>query len=95
MRARREMAPLPDDPPAPAGPAPGEDERLAAVRRAVGELHENYRQVVVLRFMLQMPYREIAYALGTTTGQVGSLLARANQLLKRKLCRFFLPGGRE
>jgi RNA polymerase sigma factor (sigma-70 family) len=63
-------------------PVPGADagvlseERVAAVRRALGRLSLRDRQMLVLRHE-GYSYREIADALGIANSSVGTLLVRA------------------
>jgi RNA polymerase sigma-70 factor, ECF subfamily len=77
---------------ADAGPAP--DARLerseleAALQRAIAELPEEARIVVVLRDLEGLPYEEIAQALDLPLGTVRSRLHRARADLKDKLERF-------
>ena len=52
------------------------DERVRAVRRALGTLPERDRTVLLMREE-GFSHREIADAVGTTTGSVGTMIARA------------------
>jgi RNA polymerase sigma-70 factor (ECF subfamily) len=65
------------------------DEIRAALRRAIGELDEERRLVVVLRDLEGLPYEEIARALELPLGTVRSRLHRARMDLRDKLTRFF------
>ena len=66
-----------------------EDEREAALRRAITELSDDRRMVVVLRDLEGLSYEEIAEILGLELGTVRSRLHRARLDLKGKLERFF------
>jgi RNA polymerase sigma-70 factor, ECF subfamily len=66
-----------------------EDEREAALRRAIAELSDDRRMVVVLRDLEGLAYEEIAQVLGLELGTVRSRLHRARRDLKDKLERFF------
>jgi RNA polymerase sigma-70 factor (ECF subfamily) len=55
------------------------------VRRAVADLAEPYRAVVVLREIEGLSYEEIAEVLGIAEGTVKSRLRRGRETLKRKL----------
>jgi RNA polymerase sigma-70 factor, ECF subfamily len=78
--------------PATAGGEPGADlersEREAALHRAIAELPEERRIVVVLRDLEGLAYDEIAAALSLELGTVRSRLHRARLDLKEKLERF-------
>ena len=63
-------------------------ELQAAIHRAIGELAEERRMVVVLRDIEGLSYEEIATALDLELGTVRSRLHRARQDLKDKLERF-------
>src|SRR5262245_38215121 len=56
------------------------DERELAVQ-LLDALPRAYREAIVLRHVDGLSYAEIAEVMKTTTGQVGSLLHRARQLL--------------
>ncbi|HET6366652.1 MAG TPA: sigma-70 family RNA polymerase sigma factor [Pseudomonadales bacterium] len=78
--------------PAAEGGEPGADlersEREAALHRAIAELPEERRIVVVLRDLEGLAYDEIAAALSLELGTVRSRLHRARLDLKEKLERF-------
>ena len=57
----------------------------AEVKRALGDLAEPYRTVVVLREIEGLSYEEIAEVLGIAEGTVKSRLRRGREILKRKL----------
>jgi len=61
----------------------------AALHRAIAELAEERRIVVVLRDLEGLAYEEIAEALEVPVGTVRSRLHRARMDLKEKLERFF------
>lgn len=61
----------------------------AALHRAIAELPEERRVVVVLRDLEGLAYEEIAEALNLPVGTVRSRLHRARMDLKDKLERFF------
>lgn len=60
-------------------------ERIEMVRRAISELDEEHRQVIVMREMNGMSYREISDALGINEGTVKSRINRARSALKKIL----------
>ncbi|HEY7139327.1 MAG TPA: sigma-70 family RNA polymerase sigma factor [Methylomirabilota bacterium] len=82
------LARLPD-----AGPGPDQalerDELEEALHRAIGELPEERRIVVVLRDVEGLAYEAIAEVLELPVGTVRSRLHRARLDLKEKLERFF------
>jgi RNA polymerase sigma-70 factor, ECF subfamily len=63
-------------------------ERDAALHRAIAELSDERRMVVVLRDLEGLSYEEIASALDLELGTVRSRLHRARMDLKEKLERF-------
>ncbi len=64
-------------------------EMEAALHRAIAELSEERRIVVVLRDLNGLAYEEIAEALGLELGTVRSRLHRARMELKDKLEKFY------
>jgi RNA polymerase sigma-70 factor (ECF subfamily) len=64
------------------------DEREAALHRAIAELSEERRVVIVLRDLEGLAYDEIAAALGLELGTVRSRLHRARLELKDKVERY-------
>jgi RNA polymerase sigma-70 factor (ECF subfamily) len=72
-----------------AGPDPAEvlprRERSAAIRAAVDRLPEAQRVVVVLRYFADLSYADIAETTQQTVNNVGVLLLRARERLRREL----------
>lgn len=66
-------------------------ERKQMVRRAVETLPPDYRTVILLHHLEEMPVEEIAGALGVPGGTVKSRLSRARKALRRKLAPYFEP----
>lgn len=60
------------------------DDRLA-ILAAVDDLRERDREVIVLRYLLELSKREVAEILGCAVGTVKSRLSRALERLRRKL----------
>lgn len=88
LRRRRIEVALPEALAQPAQPDPAVDEDVRAkVRRAVAELPEKHRMVVMMALVEQQPQREIAEALAIPVGTVKSRLFHAVRLLRRKLQR--------
>jgi RNA polymerase sigma-70 factor (ECF subfamily) len=56
------------------------------LRRAIGELPVEFREVLVLREFDQLSYQEIAAVAGLPVGTVMSRLARARDRLHKALC---------
>ena len=75
--------------PASREPSPPErlerDERMARVRRLIGELPERQREALVLYAFERMSYREIGEALDAPMGTVKTLIHRARAALARAL----------
>jgi RNA polymerase sigma-70 factor (ECF subfamily) len=67
------------------GEAAMERERAGLVTRAIGELDEEFRVVVVLKDIESLSYDEIAEVLSCPRGTVKSRLHRARLVLKEKL----------
>jgi len=74
--------------PAP-GPSPAEifrqDEKTAGIRKAVARLPEKFRTVIILRYLEELSYTEIAEQLRTNEGTVKSRLFKARILLMDSL----------
>lgn len=77
------------DPGANPGAALEASEREAALHRAIAELDEERRIVVVLRDLHGLAYEEIAAALDLPLNTVRSRLHRARMELKERLERFW------
>ncbi|HVG30505.1 MAG TPA: sigma-70 family RNA polymerase sigma factor [Pyrinomonadaceae bacterium] len=75
--------------PADATPLPDvtmvDDERRAAVARAIATLPEKYRVPLVLRDVEERSYEDIARILGMSEGTVKSRISRARAFLRDKL----------
>ncbi len=63
------------------------DEQVNAteVKRALGAIHQKYRDALILRFFEHKEYDEIGDILKIPTGTVGTLIHRGKQELKSKL----------
>ena len=76
------------DPPADTPSVPEEllaEERIEALRQAVGTMKENHRVILVMRYFNELSYEEIASVLGIPLGTVQSRLNRAMNVLRREL----------
>lgn len=84
---------LPDGSPSPQEQAERSDTR-DAVRRALDRLSPEHRQVLLLRFMQELDYGEIARALDVSEGTVKSRINRAKSKLREVLAagNFFDAG---
>lgn len=67
------------------GQAAGKNQREAAVLAAVALLEPKLRAVVLLRYLEEQSYEEVAAALGCSMGTVASRLSRAHARLKELL----------
>ena len=65
-----------------------------AVRRAIGDLPVEFREIVILREMEGFSYKEIAELAEVPIGTVMSRLARARKLLRKSLAAAFNPGDK-
>jgi RNA polymerase sigma-70 factor (ECF subfamily) len=81
------------------GPAPDASasatERAEAVRRAIDQLPDEQRTVVLLRELEGMGYREIAELLGIPLGTVESRVMRARERLRVTLRKHLVEDSRE
>ena len=62
-----------------------ENDRSALLRKALEKLPPNYREVLVLRELEEMSYKEIAEVTGMPPGTVMSALSRARERLRQTL----------
>jgi len=67
------------------GADPGRRETSDMVIRAIRRLPEQYQLPVMLRYLQELSYEEIAGFMGVTVGTVRGTLYRANQLLRNEL----------
>jgi RNA polymerase sigma-70 factor, ECF subfamily len=67
-------------------------ERTELVRKSLAELPPQYREVLVLRELEQLSYREIANIVGIPSGTVMSRLSRARQQLEQILLGYMERG---
>lgn len=83
LRSRRKTEELPVDVPAP---RPAEtDDRAEQVMKVVDGLREDYRQLILLRYVDKMPYTQIAEVLGMTVTAVGEKLHRVRSMIASRL----------
>ncbi len=78
-------------PPDPQTQAQRQSERVL-VQRAIDDLPRDYREVLVLREIEDLSYKEIAAIAGVPMGTVMSRLARARALLQQRLQPLFAEG---
>ncbi|MHB1345783.1 MAG: sigma-70 family RNA polymerase sigma factor [Thermoleophilia bacterium] len=79
------------DPDPAAAAIDGENRRMLLTR--LKELPEHYRTVVVLRFVEEMSYDEIAEMLDLPLGSVKTRIFRGRELLKQRLDPALSEGG--
>ena len=88
-RRKKRLLPLEDREERGSGPGPEETltekERVNALRRAVMELPEDWRDVVILHAYGRVPLKEIAAQKGKSESWARTTYYRARQLLARKL----------
>ncbi len=88
QRRRRREVPLPEDLPAPAQDPAGRmqsEDRLTATLRALRNLPEGERAALLLRVDHDLPYKEIAAALGISVGAAKVRVHRARLHLANAL----------
>lgn len=82
-----EEGPIPEPP--DTGPTPEstleQKELSAMLQKAIDQLSENHRSVLVLRDVEGLPYKDIAQTLGCTEGTMKSRLKRAREALRNIL----------
>lgn len=83
---------LPDDRPTPQDCAEQAETRRA-VRRALSRLSAEHREVLLLRYMQELEYTEIAAALEVSEGTVKSRISRAKARLRELLGEGNVFGG--
>lgn len=69
-------------------PAPAAEEKsdlLDKLLKVVDDLREDYRQIILMRYVDKMPYTQIAEVLGLTVGAVGEKLHRVRAMIASKL----------
>jgi len=64
------------------------------IRRAIEELPVEYREIVILREMEGLSYKEIAHVADVPLGTVMSRLTRARRQLQKRLAGEFRPGAK-
>ncbi len=84
-RARRRRLEV-EDPPA-VQDEPERDLPVEAVRRAIGDLPEPMRQVLILRYYHERSYEQISAVLGLSQSSINGLLTRAKRKLAKSLRR--------
>jgi RNA polymerase sigma-70 factor (ECF subfamily) len=70
-------------------------ERLEAVQDVVGTLPPEQRIVIILRYMEELSYEQIAEVVGCSIGTVASRLNRAHKVLAKRLSHLRHEGGFE
>lgn len=60
-------------------------ERQTALRQALNDLSENFREAIILRDIEGLSYEEVAAALETNVGTIKSRIARGREELRKKL----------
>jgi len=88
LRHRTAWQEMPEDVAAPDGPAddpPFGPEQAAAVHRGLARLAPPHREVLVLRFLEDMTYDDIAEVTGCPVGTVRSRIHYARQALRREM----------
>ncbi len=62
-------------------------ETTGTIMREIAALREDYREIVLLRHIEDLSYKEIAKLLGMSISAVGEKLSRVRDILRRKLRR--------
>ncbi len=86
LRSRRATVSIEEHAMDLAAPRPEEpDDRIAHVMRLVDGLREDYRRILLLRYVDGMPYAQIAEVLGMTVTAVGEKLHRVRAMISGKV----------
>ena len=64
-----------------------EGDLVERVMRAVDALRADYRQILILRHVEKLSYKEVAQALGMTPGAVGEKLNRVRKMVAERFAR--------
>ena len=56
------------------------------LENCIDSLPENQRMAVLLRYISDLSYQEIAFVMGVTVGAVESLLVRGKKTLRKRIC---------
>ena len=95
----RQMMPLDEQIAQPVSDAPGPDAEFiravdaAELREAIDSLPVEFREVIVLRELESLSYKEVAKVAGIPIGTVMSRLSRARHLLEQLLVEKSTSGG--
>ncbi len=84
-RARRQGTDI--EGPPPIQDEPERDSSVEIVRRAIGDLPEPMREVLILRYYDDRSYEQIAAVLGLSQSSINGLLTRAKRKLAKSLRR--------
>ncbi len=89
LRTQKQSTPLRDDRQSAGMSVAGVEDRIDGIelRRALAELKPEQSEVIVLRFFLSMPTREVAALLGKSEAAVHSLQVRGIAALRLRLSR--------
>jgi len=68
------------------------EETIAAIERSLSRLPEEYRVVIQLHDVEELPNEEVAATLGLTVAAVKSRVHRARLFLRQELAHLFSPG---
>ena len=78
----------PESPPTPEGFEAVSDAELEdRVLKAVHELREDYRDIIVMKHIDDLSYKEIGRLLGMSVSAVGEKLSRVRQILRKQLSK--------
>ena len=82
-RRRQETRPLPEDQAAP--PASETEDRAMRVMKVVQGLRDDYREILLLRYVRGLSYADIAKTVGATPSAVGEKLHRVREMVREQL----------
>jgi RNA polymerase sigma-70 factor (ECF subfamily) len=84
-RKREELRPLPEERAAPEAAGEGTEDRAMRVMQVIQGLRDDYREIMLLRYVRGLSYAEIAKQTGGTASAVGEKLHRVREMVREKM----------
>jgi RNA polymerase sigma-70 factor (ECF subfamily) len=84
-RKREEVRPLPEVQAAPEAAGGESEDRAMRVMSVIQGLRDDYREIMLLRYVRGLSYAEIAKTVGGTPSAIGEKLHRVREMVREKL----------